>query len=139
MKIDSKVTALMNGKLKDLEVEISLYRNTYRLKGLAGEQLPSVDQFLFEFEDRLSKRLSVEKQSEFDKFLEGLANAYHQITNKTSLYLTLDNRIAEFSRVGGDDTLKKEIEKLKENLEQELFFVYNVKEDDFKSKEESHG
>lgn len=138
MKIDSKVTGLLNAKLKDLEVEIALYKNINGLKKLAGNQIPSIDSFLSEFEDRLSGRLSVEKVPEFEKFLEGLANSYYKVSNKTALYLTLDNKVAEFTRAGGQDSLKKEVEILKESLEKELFFVYNVTEDDFKTKEESN-
>jgi predicted hydrocarbon binding protein len=135
MKIDSKVTGLLNAKLKDLEVEIGLFKNIKSLQKVAGDDIPSTAQFFGEFEGRLKKKFSVEGAEDFEKLIQAFYESFQKIEYKTKVFLTMDATNATLKRVGANDNALKEIDVLKEQLQKELFPVFNVTEADFETKE----
>lgn len=134
MKINSEVVGVMNAKQDDLNVEVGLFKNLRNLNKIAGEELPSLPETIQQFEKRLRTRLEVDTKDEetlIEEFNKSVQNTHH----KMKVFLTMDANSATLKRVGATDKTLKELEKIKDKLQQELFSVYNLTEDDFKPKE----
>lgn len=105
MQITQELVELMNAKLRDLALEVSMFNAIELAEDM---ELEGVDVLSQSLAGKLSAKFGKEMtdSEEFHRALESLKN-------KLRVTLQLDHLTNEFKSIGGSETLLKEMEELK--------------------------
>ena len=118
MQITQELVELMNAKLQDLAVEVSMFNAVELAEDMELEGVGILSQSLV---SKLSAKFGKEltDSEEFHQALESLKN-------QMRITVQLDRLMEDFKTIGGSETLLKKMEELKEVNMTELLQVLEI-------------